>query len=103
MVLPAVLAEDSVLLTQGIAFAEQLAAATTGGTQQEAEQLASYCAACILEPRDAAPSSWSWKGMFSRRRPPERRKCPDCAEQIAVEARVCRFCGYRLDGPQPPA
>jgi hypothetical protein len=97
-VLPAVLAEDTDLLTQGIAFAERLADSTTGSVQGEAEQLASYCAACILEPRDAAPSSWSWKGMFSRRTP-GRRKCPDCAEEIAIEARVCRFCGYRLDGP----
>ena len=25
-----------------------------------------------------------------------RRRCPDCAERIRYEARVCRYCGRRL-------
>ncbi|HEX4110861.1 MAG TPA: hypothetical protein VHX88_22220 [Solirubrobacteraceae bacterium] len=25
-----------------------------------------------------------------------RRRCPDCAERVRYEARVCRFCGHRL-------
>jgi predicted amidophosphoribosyltransferase len=23
--------------------------------------------------------------------------CPDCAETVNAEAKVCRFCGYRFD------
>lgn len=32
--------------------------------------------------------------------PPARaeKKCPDCAEMVLVDARVCRHCGYRFDG-----
>lgn len=32
--------------------------------------------------------------------PPEQRKtCPDCAEEIKLEARVCRFCGRQFEPP----
>lgn len=34
--------------------------------------------------------------------PPRRRKCPDCAELILVEAKVCKHCGYRFK-PAPSA
>jgi hypothetical protein len=36
------------------------------------------------------------------RREAEYQQCPDCAESIKREARVCRFCGYRL-APPPAA
>jgi hypothetical protein len=26
--------------------------------------------------------------------------CPDCAESVLLEARRCRFCGYRFDEPE---
>jgi hypothetical protein len=29
----------------------------------------------------------------------ETKECPDCAETIKMAARVCRFCGHRLDEP----
>jgi hypothetical protein len=28
----------------------------------------------------------------------DHKQCPDCAEQVLVPARKCRYCGYRFDG-----
>lgn len=32
---------------------------------------------------------------------PDTKPCPDCAEQVNAEAKVCRFCGYRSDRVYP--
>ena len=35
--------------------------------------------------------------------PPEvRKKCPDCAELVLFEARVCKHCGCRFAGEETP-
>lgn len=31
--------------------------------------------------------------------PDSGKRCPDCAEPVREQARVCRFCGYRFDAP----
>jgi hypothetical protein len=77
-------------------LAEEVASTATGETRDEAETLASYCAACIIKPRDTNPSPWSMKRLFSWGS--GKKLCPDCAESIQADAKVCRFCGYRY-GP----
>lgn len=42
-------------------------------------------------------------GLWNRAREesnaPDQRTCPDCAEEILPEARVCKHCGYRFAPP----
>jgi hypothetical protein len=95
---PAVLAQDEVKLRRIRSLAEEIALASSGETQREAERLSAYCTACILQPRDTVPSGWSLRRLFARGTS-TRKPCPDCAEQIPVDARVCRFCGYRISSP----
>ncbi len=43
----------------------------------------------------------AWSGSDENREVAPTQICPDCAEEVKVEARVCRFCGRRLDTQTP--
>lgn len=83
-------------------IAKSLAMVTDGKHQKDAELLGRYCEA-ILDGAGERPAPTFLDRLLGRapREPAreERRRCPDCAEDIHVEAKVCRHCGYRLAPP----
>jgi hypothetical protein len=44
----------------------------------------------------------AWPGSDEDTKAPATLTCPDCAEEVKAEARVCRFCGRRLEPPALP-
>lgn len=95
--MPAVLHQDDEALNRAALLAEEIAARSEGPVRQEALQNAAYWAACVTSPRDGQGSAWSFRRWFSRPPRQVRIPCPECAESIMKDARVCRFCGHRLD------
>ena len=86
------------ILMQARDLALAIAEATEGRSQADARRLYDYCRHCLagVGTGTQAPS------LFALITGWRRRKCPDCAESIAREARVCPHCGYRL-APPPTA
>lgn len=81
-------------LREVIAIAEELQRSTDDRVSRDAQRLTSYCQH-TLDGAGGGVESHSLLSRLSRLRQ-SRRACPDCAEQIPVQARVCRFCGFRF-------
>lgn len=77
-----------------MAIAEELQRNSEKRVATDAQRLASYCQHA-LDGAGGGVESHSILSRISRMRKP-RKACPDCAEQIPAEARVCRYCGYRF-------
>jgi len=87
---------DDDILREAAALARAIAGEEGGATSREARQLADYCEACLAGAGNGTRSEGVLGLIAGWRR---RRRCPDCAEHIAREARVCPHCGYRLAPP----
>lgn len=61
--------------------------------------LAAIVATAFLAWHAVTRKKWIEAGAPSS----EFKHCPDCAEAVRRDARVCRFCGYRFSEPEPPA
>lgn len=87
--------DDSVM--RGAAeLARTIADATSGSVAQEARRLADYCDSCLAGVGSGTQAESLLNMITGWRR---RRSCPDCAESIARNARVCPHCGFRLAPP----
>ena len=96
----AMLTQDEGPVRDVAQIARAIVADADGSTREDAEKLASYCAALLdgVGGGVAAPSLLDRVfGGVRGRTDERRRRCPECAEDIAVDAKVCRYCGARFD------
>jgi hypothetical protein len=84
------------ILRQAADLADDIAAGSQGRTERDARQLADYCRHCLAGVGNGTQADSLLSLVTSWRR---RRRCPDCAESISKDARVCPHCGYRIAPP----
>lgn len=89
----AMVAGDRAAVDEVARLAADIATATDGKLSEEAARLSSYCRLSLDGVGTGVQASSVVGRMFGRRKT---KKCPDCAEKISVEAKVCPHCRYRF-------
>lgn len=89
----ALIAGDRETVEAVAALAAYIATATGGKVSEDAAQLSSYCQLSLDGVGSGVQATSVLGRMFGRTK---RRKCPDCAEKISAEAKVCPHCRYRF-------
>lgn len=89
----ALISGDRVTVEAVAVLAADIATATGGRVSEDAAQLSSYCRLALDGVGTGVQATSVLGRMFGRTK---RRKCPDCAERISVEAKVCPHCRYRF-------
>lgn len=94
----AMLQADDRPVRGALEVAEALVSATSGKEKGDAEVLVRYCRAVLDGVGGGVAAPGIIDRMFGRssRAAKDRRRCPECAEDIHVDAKVCRHCGHRL-------
>lgn len=87
---------DDSVMRGAVELARTIADATSGSVAQEARRLADYGDSCLAGVGSGTQAESLLNMITGWRR---RRSCPDCAESIARNARVCPHCGFRLAPP----
>jgi hypothetical protein len=84
---------DRVTVEEAERLAKVIGESTEGKVRADAERLASYCRLSLEGVGTGVQASSVVGRMLGRTK---KRKCPDCAEKISVEAKVCPHCRYRF-------
>lgn len=74
-----------------------LAAPPAASGQDEMRTEVAVPSAALLSASIAGASFAAF--FYSASRSSRFKRCPDCTRRVAAQARACRFCGFRFDGP----
>jgi len=69
------------------------------GSRAEAARLNVFVSRCLDDVRAGVPHSSPFSFVFGRPGEVRLKTCPECAETVRREARVCRYCGHRFEPP----